>query len=386
MPGGQVLFQTPNVRNVGSFGAHGMLSREQFAKRLGGDQFRLAARFGIINPKRVWDAIIEEKPYPVKMLFLISTNPISTRANSAEVFRALEKVDFLAVSDFFITPSAALADIVLPTATWLEMDYIADFWKRHGYILPRRKVIQVGECRSDHEMLNDLAHRVGIGQYWWSDFQQGLDHILEPMGISWKQFKEMDFIRGEVKYRKYRTEGFSTPTRKLELYSTVLEKMAYDPLPQYHEPPGSPYSAPELYKEYPYILVSGRRIPGFFCSEGRQIPCLRELQPDPVVEIHPETAEKSGIKEGDWVIIESPRGKIRHRARLFAGMDPRIVFAQHGWWFPESEDPMRGWRESNVNMLTDNSYENCDPAMGGTAIRTLLCRIYPEVPQGRSDK
>jgi anaerobic selenocysteine-containing dehydrogenase len=164
VPGGQVLFQTPNVRNVGSFGAHGMLSREQFAKRLGGDQFRLAARFGIINPKRVWDAIIEEKPYPVKMLFLISTNPISTRANSAEVFRALEKVDFLAVSDFFITPSAALADIVLPTATWLEMDYIADFWKRHGYILPRRKVIQVGECRSDHEMLNDLAHRVGIGQ------------------------------------------------------------------------------------------------------------------------------------------------------------------------------------------------------------------------------
>ena len=184
-----------------------MLSREQFAKRLGGDRFRLAARFAIINPKPVWDAILEEKPYPVKMLFLISTNPISTRANSAEVYRALEKVDFMAVSDFFITPTAALADIVLPAATWLEMDYIADFWKRHGYILPRRKVIQVGECRSDHEMLNDLAHRVGIGEHWWPDFEQGLDHILEPMGITWKQFKEMDYVRGEVKYRKYRTDG-----------------------------------------------------------------------------------------------------------------------------------------------------------------------------------
>lgn len=386
VPGGQMLFQTPSIRNVGSFGAHGMLPKEQFAKRLGGDQFRLAARFGIINPKPVWDAIIEEKPYPVKMLFLISTNPITTRANAAEVYKALEMVDFLAVSDFFITPSAALADIVLPAATWLEMDYIADFWKRHGYILPRRKVIQVGECRSDHEMLNDLAHRVGLGQYWWPDFEQGLDHILEPMGITWKEFKEMDYVRGEVKYRKYRTDGFSTPTRKFELYSTVLEKMGYDPLPQYHEPPGSPYSAPELYKDYPYICISGRRIPGFFCSEGRQIPCLRELHPDPVVEIHPEAAEKAGIKEGDWVVIESPRGKIRHRARLFAGMDPRIVFAQHGWWFPESKDPTGAWQESNVNMLTDNSYENCDPAMGGTAIRTLLCRIYPEPAQGRSDQ
>ncbi len=386
VPGGQVLFPTPNIRNVGSFGAHGMLTREQFAKRLGGDQFRLGSRFAILNPKRIWDAILEEKPYPVKMLFLLSTNPILTRANSAEVYRALEAVDFMAVADFFITPTAALADIILPAATWLEMDYIADFWKRHGYILPRRKAIQVGECRSDHEMLNDLAQRVGLGEYWWPDFEQGLDHILEPVGITWKQFKEMDYIRGEVKYQKYRTEGFSTPTRKLELHSTVLEKMGYDPLPQYHEAPGSPYSAPELYKEYPYILVSGRRIPGFFCSEGRQIPVLRDLHKDPVVEIHPETARKEGIKEGDWVFIESPRGKIRQRAKLFAGMDPRIIFAEHGWWLPECKDPQRSWQESNINMLTDNSYENCDPAMGGTAIRTFLCRIHPESPEGRSEK
>ena len=382
VPGGQALFQTPNIRNVGSFGAHGMLSKEQFAKRLGGDRFRLASRFAIINPKPVWDAILEEKPYPVKMLFLISTNPIATRANAAEVYKALEAVDFMAVSDFFITPTAALADIVLPAATWLEMDYIADFWKRHGYIIPRRKVIQVGECKSDHEMLNELAHRVGIGEHWWPDFEQGLDHILEPMGITWKQFKEMDYVRGELKYQKYRTEGFSTPTRKLELYSTVLEKMGYDPLPQFHEAPGSLYSAPELHKDYPYILVTGRRIPVFFCSEGRQVPCLRDRYKDPIVEIHPETAEKEGIKEGDWVSIESPRGKIRQRAKLFAGMDPRIVFAEHGWWFPESEDFTRSWQESNVNMLTDNSYENCDPAMGGTAVRTLLCRIYPESPEG----
>ena len=382
VPGGQMLFQTPNVRNVGAFGAHGMLSKEQFAKRLGGDRFRLGSRFAILNPKAVWDAILEEKPYPVKMLYLLSTNPISTRANAQEVYRALEAVDFLAVSDFFITPTAALADIVLPAATWLEMDYIADFWKRHGYIIPRRKVVQIGECKSDQEMLNDLANRMGLGDHWWPDFEQGLDFILEPTGFTWKQFKEMDYIRGEVKYQKYRTEGFSTPTRKLELYSTVLEKMGYDPLPQFHEALDSPYSSPELFKEYPYILVTGRRIPVFFCSEGRQIPCLRQRHPDPTVEIHPETAEKLGIKQGDWVTIESPRGKVRQRAKLFAGMDPRIVFAEHGWWFPEYEDSTRGWQESNVNMLTDNSYENCDPAMGGTAVRTLLCRIAPEVPEG----
>ncbi len=375
--GGQMLFSSPKIRNVGQFGAHKMLSREQAEKRLGGDRFRLAGNFAIINPKCVWDAILEEEPYPVKMLFLISSNPVLTRGNAREVYRALEAVEFMAVADFFMTPTAELADIVLPAATWLEMDYIGDFWKRHGYILPRRKVVQIGECRSDHEMLNDLAHRVGQGEHWWDTFEGGLDHILEPMGITWKDFEKMDYIRGDVHYRKYKEKGFSTPTGKFELYSTLLEKWGYDPLPQFREPPEGPNSSPEIYKKYPYILITGRRQPGFFHTENRQLPWLRELHKDPVVEIHPETAEKEGIGEGDWVIIESPRGKVRQRARLFAGMDPRIVSAEHAWWFPENKDPGHGWDESNINILTSNAYEDCDPAMGATHVRTLLCRIRP---------
>jgi anaerobic selenocysteine-containing dehydrogenase len=383
--GGQMLFSSPKIRNVGQFGAHKMLSREQAEKRLGGDRFRLAGNFAIINPKCVWDAILEEEPYPVKMLFFISSNPVLTRGNAREVYRALEAVEFMAVADFFMTPTAELADIVLPAATWLEMDYIGDFWKRHGYILPRRKVIQIGECRSDHEMLNDLAHRVGQGEHWWDTFEGGLDHILEPMGITWKDFEKMDYIRGDVTYRKYKEKGFSTPTGKFELYSTLLEKWGYDPLPQFREPPEGPNSSPEIYKKYPYILITGRRQPGFFHTENRQLPWLRELHKDPVVEIHPETAEKEGIGEGDWVTIESPRGKVRQRARLFAGMDPRIVSAEHAWWFPENKDPGHGWDESNINILTSNAYEDCDPAMGATHVRTLLCRISPEESKGRGN-
>ncbi len=383
--GGQMLFSSPKIRNVGQFGAHKMLSKEQAEKRLGGDRFRLAGNFAIINPKCVWDAILEEKPYPVKMLFFISSNPVLTRGNAREVYRALEAVEFMAVADFFMTPTAELADIVLPAATWLEMDYIGDFWKRHGYILPRRKVVQIGECRSDHEMLNDLAHRVGQGEHWWDTFEGGLDHILEPMGITWKDFEKMDYIRGDVNYRKYKEKGFSTPTGKFELYSTLLEKWGYDPLPQFREPPEGPNSSPEIYKEYPYILITGRRQPGFFHTENRQVPWLRELHKDPVVEIHPETAEKEGIREGDWVIIESPRGKVRQRARLFAGMDPRIVSAEHAWWFPENKDPGHGWDESNINILTSNAYEDCDPAMGATHVRTLLCKISPEESKGRGN-
>ncbi|MGD8385684.1 MAG: molybdopterin-dependent oxidoreductase [Desulfobacteraceae bacterium] len=381
--GGQALFKTPRIVNVGRFGAHDMLPPEQAEKRLGGDRFRLAGNFAIINPKCVWDAVLEETPYPVKMLFFISSNPLMTRGNAREVYRALKAVDFMAVSDFFLTPTAELADIVLPAATWLEMDYIADFWKRHGYIFPRRKVVQIGECRSDHEMLNDLAHRVGQEEFWWDSFEGGLDFILKPLGITWQDFKGMDYLRGEVQYRKYEERGFSTPTGRFELYSTLLEQWGYDPLPQYREAPESPVSTPELHKTYPYILITGRRIPGFFHTENRQLPWLRELHQDPIVEIHPETAEKEGIQEGDWVVIESPRGKVRQRARLFEGMDPRIVSAEHAWWFPERKDPGHGWEESNINILTSNAYEHCDPAMGATHVRTLLCRIHPETAETR---
>ena len=112
---------------------------------------------------------------------------------------------------------------------------------------------------------------------------------------------------------------------------------------------------------------------------------MRELHRDPVIEIHPDTAKRRGIADGDWVIIESPRGKIRQRAKLFNGMDPQVVSAEHGWWFPEKKSPGRGWHESNINILTDIAYRNCDPAMGATHVRTLMCNIYPEQEAGKRE-
>lgn len=314
----------------------------------------------------------------MKLLFFISSNPLMTRANAREVYAALDKVEFMAVADFFLTPTAEMADIVLPAATWLEMDYIGDYWKRHGWLLPRRKAAQVGECRSDHDMLNDLAKRVGLAEHWWDDFEGALDWILEPSGLTFQDFLAADHLRGEVRYRKYREKGFSTLTRKFELSSTKLAGWGYDPLPQFREPPESPVSRPDLVDDYPYILITGARLPGFFHSENRQLPLVRELHPDPEVEIHPATAAKEGIADGDWVTIASPHGAVRQRAKFSAGLHPQVVSAQHGWWFPERPEPGHGWDESNINVIIDNGYDKCDPAMGATSIRTLLCRISQE--------
>lgn len=372
--GGNVFYTPPKAQNIGQFAAHDQLPSDKRAKMLGGDIFRLAARINVITPKMVWNAILTGQPYPVKAMLIHGSNPVVTRENAQEVYRALSRLEFLSVSDFFMTPTAELADIVLPAATWLEADYLGGFFFRHGYIFPRKKIVQIGECKSDFEMFHELGKRVGQEE-WGENVEQDLDGILKPAGLTWQQVKDLPFLRGTVTYRKHEQKGFSTPTRKVEFSSTILQELGYDPLPTFKEVPESPVSRPDLLERYPYILITGARTPVFFHSEHRMIPWLRELHPDPIVELHPDTAQKHGIKEGDWVYIESPRGRIRQRAKLTTGIRPQVVAIQHGWWFPEVKTPDHGWKESNSNILTDNDPKGLDAAMGASNLRVLLCRV-----------
>jgi anaerobic selenocysteine-containing dehydrogenase len=377
VPGGNVFFMPPPVRRVSEFSRHRDLPPEQRKKRLGGEQYKLASRVALISPKAAWDAILTGEPYPLKAGLLCGTNPVMTRANAKEVYEALKKLGFLTVIDFFLTPTAELADIFLPAATWLEQDYVGDFWKRHGYVVARQKAVEIGECWQDHKIFQELGKTMGQEAYWWDRLEDALNYMLEPSGLTWDEFKERGYLKGEQTYRKYEEKGFSTPTGKVELYSTTLDKWGREPLPSYKEIPESPISQPGLLDRYPYILNAGLRTPTFFHSANYMVPWLREIRPDPIVEIHPETAKRHGIEEGQWVYIESPRGRIRQRAKLNNGIDPRVIVAEHGWWFPELKDPGHGWDIANVNVLTDNNPEICDPVMGSTNLRVLLCNISP---------
>ena len=84
-------------------------------------------------------------------------------------------------------------------------------------------------------------------------------------------------------------------------------------------------------------MITGRRVGVMFHSEHRMIPWLREINPDPPIEIHPETAAKYGIKDGDWVLIEGTMGKAKRKAKITPLTHPEIVVCQHGWWIPEAD-------------------------------------------------
>jgi anaerobic selenocysteine-containing dehydrogenase len=315
-------------------------------------------------------AILTEKPYPIRMMYIQGGNPLLSYANAMETFRAMKKLHFLAVSEIFLTPTAQLADIVLPAATNFEFDDIGHFGLPHGFILARPKIVEpVAECWPDSKILNELGKRLGYGQYFWNDMRECLDEILKPAGMTYDDFKNIGMLKGKWEYRGYEKKGFNTPSGKVEIYSQQLKEWGYDPLPAYQGLSESP-----LLKEYPLIFTSAKD-PFYFHSAYRNISSLRKLSPEPIVLIHPETASHFGIDEGDWVSIETKQGTIRQKAKLNTEIDPRLIVLSFGWWFPERKDlELSGWKESNLNILTNNDppYE---PAIGSTSLRGVPCRI-----------
>jgi anaerobic selenocysteine-containing dehydrogenase len=127
--------------------------------------------------------------------------------------------------------------------------------------------------------------------------------------------------------------------------------MGVAPLPVYREPPVTPVSAPELAREYPLILTNSGKIREFFHSEGRQIDSLRRSNPDPLLEIHPNTAAGLNVGDGDWVWIETRNARVKMRAKFFEGIAEDVVAAQFGWWFPEKEPPEYAWKECTTCFM-----------------------------------
>ena len=360
------------------------LPPEAAAKRLGADRFKVLTNergFPGAHIPSVLQAMREGTPYPVKAFLAFGNNALTTYANSRQVHESLMKLDFMVVTDLFMTPTAELADIVLPAALWPEVDMVMGYPSlANNGVGILQKAIQVGECLSDEEIVTELIRRMKL-PHGTEPVEEVLDSVLAggKTGLSFAQMKEKGFVTVPMQFRKYESRGFRTPTGKIELHSTILEHMGYAPLPTFEEAPESPYSAPELAQQYPLILTTGQRIPFFFNSEHRQIPKLRRAKPYPQAEIHPDTAARYGIADGDWMWIENQRGRVRQRAKYAPGLDPRVVAAEHGWWFPEQAAPEYGVWTSNINLLTSNE-PPYDPAMGTYHLRALLCRVYKVDP------
>jgi len=358
------------------------LSPEMKAKCLSGG-FPHTANAPMAHPLAILDAMCTGRPYKIRALLVHANNTLLSLPESQYVKDCLMHLDFMVYMDFFMTPTAEMADIFLPAAFWPELDEVfcmPEFAEQVALCM--QKVVQVGECKSDEEVFFELSRRMGL------DYgSESLDEIFngqlaelgrrrpEYAGLNFRDFKKIGYLEPRREYYNYKKRGgFPTPTGKFELFSRAIKNMDGEPLPFWQEPPESPVSRPDLARDFPLILTTGGRKQPFFISNNRQIASLRKQHPFPEVNIHPDTAARYDIAEGDWVYIETKRGKITQKAKLVDGLDPRVINCELGWWYPEAGAPGYGWNESNANILTVSGGP-CDPFFGSYQLRALLCEI-----------
>ncbi|MFC2066605.1 molybdopterin-dependent oxidoreductase [Chloroflexota bacterium] len=370
VPGGNVIpMPLPvygHLDNESSLADH--LTEEQHERRLGSSEYPLlSGEACLLSPHAhnflLWQAILTGKPYPVRAMYCHGDNMVIAYPNTKMVTKALMSLDFFVVADLFLTPTAKLADIVLPAATWMERNApMVSHQVSANVIHLQQKTVEIGECWSDYKILNELAKRLGFGELMFETEESYCDDMLKLSGVTWEEFKKKGIISVPYTYRKYEKDGFKTPSRKIELYSQRLKGLGFDPLPSYREPTESPISNPQLAKEYPLILTTGAREPVLRHSELRNIPALRQICPEIRVKINPKTAEGLSIKEGDTLVVETQRGSMEAKAWLREDIDPRVVQVPSHW-------PGK----NNVNLVTDD--ENCAPMIGSAQLRCQLCKV-----------
>jgi anaerobic selenocysteine-containing dehydrogenase len=388
IPGGNCF--APNPGDVNFFGwGWDQLAAEQQEKLVGYNEYPLI-RMGmrVAYPDLAIVQAETDEPYPFKAAFMMGTNPLTCMSmlELERVYKALQKLEFTLVCDYVMTPTIqAVADLVYPIAMFPERESIRSWYVNLGTINHVEGLERNGDVKSDQEIILELGSRFNKEMFPWDNVEGMLDAMLEPSGITFHELQQARWWYPDITYRRHETgklradgqPGFPTPTGLFELYSTLLDSIDTRPLSYYEEPHVSPISTPELYEEYPMIVLTGTRNIQYFHSEHRQIKKLREIQPDPLIELHPDFANANKIREGDWVWIENTLGRIKHRAHLTLSIHPKIANVNSGWWFPEidpHDDPMYGCWDVNPNILIPVG--KTGETGFGSDTKNELCKIY----------
>jgi anaerobic selenocysteine-containing dehydrogenase len=376
--GGNLFPGTGNILTENAIRAQlQKLPREVVEKRIGAKELPLLSgpdgSGHMVHPNLWARAILTGKPYPIRAQITDGNNQILRDQDSKTVVEALKKLEFSVTMDLFMTPSGELSDIVLPAVSWLERDGLRGH-PGYPYLTPiqHRAVDPLYERWDDNRFFIELANRMEL-DIPWKSHEEYVDFRLKGRGVTFKELEGINFLTVPKEYDRY-TKGrfeFKTPSKKVELYSTLLEKFGYDPLPH-------PVAPPETTADFPLILIGGKKSLEYVHTTGRQIKLLRKRYPDPTLEMNPEMAREKGIRDGDWVWLESiyfgNRERVKFMAKFVEDFPRQVVAVEAGWWFPEMKDPSHGCFDSNVNVVIPGDLY--DPMFGSTNIKSVPCRVY----------
>jgi anaerobic selenocysteine-containing dehydrogenase len=299
------------------------------------------------HKRAVFEAILTGQPYPVTAMISLASNPLLALPNVQRTYAALKALQLYVVMDYYLTPSAALADYVFPAASTVER---TELWLTPSFCLACPKGIgPLYERRDDYQFWRGLAVRLGQAEHWpWQTVEEVWDYRLAPAGLTFEELLARNGLFGKREYQRYERFGFGTPSGKVELRSSTFEALGCAPVPVYREPAESPAGDSDLALEYPLVLITGSRFMPMYHSEQRHLAAARAEMPDPRLSLHPDTAAALGLAEGTWAWVVTPQGRIRLRTHLTTALDPRMADVQHGWWFPSARERNRNCSASSI--------------------------------------
>lgn len=266
----------------------------------------------------------------VRALYLYCSNPLVSAPDNNSVRQFLENLDFLVVADFFLSESAALADVVLPAAVWAEDDGTTT--NAEGRVIRSRKAQEpVGEAKPDWWIMREISRRLGRGQYF--DYESPQD-IFEELRLASKG-GPADYS-GITYERIERENGVFWPAPEddpgADNARMFTQRFAHpDGRAMIHAVPYRPAGeVPDA--EYPYYLTTGRLVFHYLSgTQTRRLPFLMQQAPEPFVEVHPDLAARLGLVHGGKARLRTRRGDMALTVKVTATIRPDTVFVPYHW-------------------------------------------------------
>jgi assimilatory nitrate reductase catalytic subunit len=266
-------------------------------------------------------------PGGVRALWVMASNIVVSAPNSLYVAEKIRQLDFLVVSDIFLSETAALADVVLPATQWAEES--GTMTNLEGRVVLRQQAITPpDEVRSDLDVMTDLAKRLGVHGFS-ADSREVFQELTRASAGGKADYRGISYERIAANH------GVFWPCPSA-LYADTPRLFAEDfPTPDrraHFHPVEQPGAAELPDDEFPYYLTTGRVLRQYQSgTQTRRVAALSEAEPEPVAEMHPTLAQRVGVRSGDKIRLRTRRGEVVMTARTDSGIRPDTVFAPFHW-------------------------------------------------------